>query len=81
MEVHFLLLTLGGLLLVGLVADEIGRRTRWPRVTLLILVGIGIGPSGLDLLPRTFQAWYEPMRLPLQVLRTWVVATWLVPLK
>ena len=59
MDVHLILLTLGGLLLVGLVTDEIGRRTRFPRVTLLILFGVAVGPSGLDLLPRAFQDWYE----------------------
>jgi Kef-type K+ transport system membrane component KefB len=59
MEVHILLLVLGGLLLVGLVTDEIGRRTRLPRVTLLTLFGVAIGPSGFDLLPGAFQDWYE----------------------
>ncbi len=59
MDLHALFLALGGLLLVGLVTDEIGRRTRLPRVTLLILFGVAVGPSGLDLLPRAFQDWYE----------------------
>jgi len=59
MDLHVLFLALGGLLFVGLVTDEIGRRTRLPRVTLLILFGVAAGPSGLDLLPRAFQDWYE----------------------
>jgi NhaP-type Na+/H+ or K+/H+ antiporter len=59
MDLHVLFLALGGLLFVGLVIDEIGRRTRLPRVTLLILFGVAAGPSGLDLLPRAFQDWYE----------------------
>ncbi len=59
MDVHLILLTLGGLLLVGLVTDEIGQRTRLPRVTLLILFGVAAGPSGFDLLPKAFQDWYE----------------------
>ena len=59
MDVHLILLTLGGLLLVGLVTDEIGRRTRLPRVTLLILFGVAAGPSGFDLLPKAFQDWHE----------------------
>ncbi len=59
METHLTLLVLGGLLLVGLAADEIGRRTKLPRVTLLILIGFAIGQSGLDLLPSAVQAWYE----------------------
>ena len=59
MDLYVLLITLGGLLLVGLVTDEIGRRTRLPRVTLLILFGLAVGPAGFDLLPRAFQDWYE----------------------
>lgn len=45
-----LLITLGGCLLLGLLADALGRRTPLPRVTLLILFGIFIGPSGLNVL-------------------------------
>ena len=59
MEFHFIFLALGGLLLIGLLADEVGRRTRLPRVTLMILFGLAVGPSGFDILPRAFQAWYE----------------------
>ncbi|MDH3580509.1 MAG: cation:proton antiporter [Hyphomicrobiales bacterium] len=59
MDMHLALIALGSLLLVGLVADEVGRRTRLPRVTLLILFGIAAGPSGFDLLPEGFQGWYE----------------------
>jgi len=53
------LLTIGGLLLAGLALDELGRRTRLPRVTLLILFGIAVGPSGLALLPADAGDWYE----------------------
>jgi len=59
MDLHLLFMTLGGLLLVGLLTDEVGRRTRMPRVTLLILFGVAAGPSGFDWLPRAFQNWYE----------------------
>ena len=59
MDLHLLFLSLGGILLVGLVTDELGRRTRLPRVTLLILFGVLIGPSALDLLPDQFSSWYE----------------------
>lgn len=59
MDMHAFLIALGALLLVGLVADEIGRRTSLPRVTLLILFGLAVGPSGFDLLPQAFQDWYE----------------------
>ncbi|NNE21887.1 MAG: cation:proton antiporter [Rhizobiales bacterium] len=59
MGVHIHLIALGGLLLVGLLTDEIGRRTRLPRVTLLVLFGIAAGPSGCDLLPTALEDWYE----------------------
>jgi Kef-type K+ transport system membrane component KefB len=44
------LITVGVLLLLGLVTDAIGRRTRLPRVTLLLIFGFVIGPAGLDFL-------------------------------
>lgn len=59
METHFILLALGGLLLAGLVADEVGRRTRLPRVTLLIVFGVIAGPSILDLVPKSLSNSYE----------------------
>ena len=51
MELHHALLLLGGLFILGLAADEIGRRTRLPRVTLLILLGVLAGPAGFAVLP------------------------------
>ena len=48
------LLTLGSILLVGLVTDAIGRRTFLPRVTLLLLFGIVIGDEALGLIPPVF---------------------------
>lgn len=59
MELHVVLLTLGVLFLLGLVFDEVGRRTRLPRVTLLIVFGVLAGSSGFDLLPAEAQEWYE----------------------
>lgn len=59
METHVVLLVLGGLLFIGLLADEVGRRTRLPRVTLLILIGLALGQSGFDVLPKAFHDWYE----------------------
>lgn len=59
METHFALLALGGLLLAGLIADQIGRRTRLPRVTLLVVFGIVAGPSGIDLVPAALSDLYE----------------------
>ncbi len=46
-----ILITIGGLLLLGLVADVIGKRSPLPRVTLLVILGYVIGPEVLDLLP------------------------------
>lgn len=43
----YALLTLGVLFCVGLAADQLGRRTRIPRVTLLLLCGLVAGTLGL----------------------------------
>lgn len=53
-----ILLTLGGLFVVGLLADLLSRRTPLPRVTLLLLVGFAAGPSGLDVLPDFSKVWF-----------------------
>lgn len=42
---------LGGILLVSLMADWLASRINLPRVTILVIVGIGIGPYGLSLMP------------------------------
>lgn len=52
-----LFLTLGGLFLVGLATDLLGRKTRLPRVSLLLLFGFVIGPGGLGLLPPLGELW------------------------
>jgi Kef-type K+ transport system membrane component KefB len=54
-----LFITLGALFLAGLAADAAGRRTRLPRVTLLILIGIAAGPAGLGLVTDGAQDWFE----------------------
>ena len=59
MELHFLFLVLGGVFIIGLIADEIGHNTRLPRVSLLILIGVLVGPSGFDIVPDEIQGWYE----------------------
>jgi Kef-type K+ transport system membrane component KefB len=53
-----ILLTFGGLFLLGLIADFIGRHTPFPRVTLLLLTGIIIGPSVFDWLPSFTDQWF-----------------------
>jgi NhaP-type Na+/H+ or K+/H+ antiporter len=59
MELQVIFLTLGALFLLGLFADQLGRRTRLPRVTLLLFCGIAIGGSGLNVLPPGTNYWYE----------------------
>lgn len=58
MEHSIILITLGVLLLTGLALDTLGQRTRVPRVTLLVLFGILIGPSVLNLIPIATREWY-----------------------
>jgi len=53
------LITLGVLLLLGLSTDVIGRRTRLPRVTLLLIFGFAIGPAGLGFLCPTEEKWFS----------------------
>lgn len=43
--------SLGLILLVSLVAEYVATRTRLPRVTLLVLVGVAVGPNALALIP------------------------------
>ena len=59
MEIHVAFLALGGILFAGMLADVVGRRTRLPRVSLMILCGVAAGPAGFDLLPHGLQDWYE----------------------
>lgn len=47
------LLALGGMFLIGMIADLIGRHSPIPRVTLLLVAGIAIGPYALDWIPAT----------------------------
>lgn len=53
------LLALGGILLLGLATDIIGKRTVLPRVTLLLVLGVLIGPEGLDLIPHLLTDRFE----------------------
>jgi len=45
------LITIGGILLVGLAVDALGKKTKFPRVTLLLIFGVIIGESVLGLIP------------------------------
>jgi len=60
METSFqFLLTIGGILLVGQAVSTLGKRTRLPRVTLLLILGVVIGRDVLDLLPTHFYPYFE----------------------
>lgn len=63
MEFAPIFITLGVLFLAGLAADTLGRRTRVPGVTLLLVIGVLIGSSGLALLPEAAIHWYEPLSI------------------
>ena len=59
MDLPVLLISLGALFLTGLAADAIGRRTRLPRVTVLLACGLLVGSAGFDLIPPEVQALYD----------------------
>lgn len=61
MEQALLLITLGVLFLGSLLADKVGHITRLPRVTMLLLLGLLVGPSGLDLLHGSVTDLFEPI--------------------
>ena len=61
MDQAVLLIALGVLFLGGLAADRIGRMTRLPRVTVLLLLGLLVGQSGFGLLPEQATDWFEPI--------------------
>ncbi|MGF1477612.1 MAG: hypothetical protein ACFB6S_18870 [Geminicoccaceae bacterium] len=48
---HTIMASAGAILLASLAAEWLARRTELPRVTLLILIGIGAGPYGLGAVP------------------------------
>lgn len=49
---------LGAFLLLGVLADAVGRRAHVPRVTLLLLLGFALGPSATRLVPEAVAAWF-----------------------
>ena len=53
------MLTIGGILLLGLITSAIGRRTFLPRVTLLLIFGAIIGSNGLDWIPAEISRRFE----------------------
>ena len=63
MELAGLLITLGVLFLAGLAADQLGRATRMPRVTLLLLLGIAAGNAGFNLVPAEVAEWFDELSI------------------
>ena len=59
METYALFLTLGGMFFIGLGADQVGRRTPVPRVTLLLLCGLVLGY--FDLVGGAMEAAHEAL--------------------
>ena len=53
------LLTLGAILLLGLVTDFLGRHTPLPRVTLMLIFGVIIGKDVFNLIPTLFIDHFE----------------------
>ena len=53
------LFTIGALLLVGLLASTVARRTMLPRVTLLLFFGIIIGHEGFNFIPQSFSDHFD----------------------
>jgi Kef-type K+ transport system membrane component KefB len=53
------LLTLGGILLLGLVTSTLAQRTALPRVTLLLVFGLIIGHDGFNIIPLEFSSYFD----------------------
>jgi Kef-type K+ transport system membrane component KefB len=55
-------LIVGLLFLIGFIADIVGRSTFLPRVTLLILGGLAVGPAGFSVVPASFvDQWFPEL--------------------
>ena len=54
----WILLLLGSLLLAGYAAHILGRRLHVPRVTLMMLTGVVVGPYVLDIVPHSVANWF-----------------------
>lgn len=54
----WLLVALGLFLLAGYFAHVVGRRAHVRRVTLLLLLGVAVGPHGLHLVPDAISHWF-----------------------
>jgi Kef-type K+ transport system membrane component KefB len=63
MENAVVLIALGVLFLAGLAADQFGSMTRLPRVTMLLLLGLGAGQAGFDLIPADVTVWFDTISI------------------
>lgn len=79
MSDHLILVTVGALLLAGLAMDELGKRTKLPRVTLLVIFGILAGPSGFDMLPQAIVVWYPTVTVVALVMVAFLLGGRLTP--
>lgn len=61
MDQAIVLIALGVMFLGGLAADHLGRMTRLPRVTVLLIFGLLVGQSGFGLLPEQASDWFAPI--------------------
>ncbi|HKK53197.1 MAG TPA: hypothetical protein VKA74_16485, partial [Myxococcota bacterium] len=52
------LVVLGGMLLCGFLAHVSGPLIHVPRVTLLVLIGVALGPHMLGVVPSEVNAWF-----------------------
>ncbi|MEQ8288682.1 MAG: cation:proton antiporter [Gammaproteobacteria bacterium] len=52
-ETATILISIGGVMLLGMITNTLGQRTLLPRVTLLLIFGILIGPNVFDLIPQS----------------------------
>lgn len=57
------LIALGLLFLGGLTADQLGRATKLPRVTMLLILGVVFGSSGFNLIPGAVLEWFETISI------------------
>lgn len=54
-----ILISIGGVMLLGMITNTLGQRTLLPRVTLLLIFGILIGPNVFDLVPQSIHSSFD----------------------
>ena len=58
-SIEHTLLLIGAMMLLGLLGETLGKRTQLPRVTILIGLGLAVGPLGLAWLPSGQLPWFD----------------------